>query len=347
LEREVDDGRGRVKAPETSAAGPAGSSGSAGAPGGWRAVVSRLFRRREAAIFLALVVIMAVIGFLAENFLSGSNLYLVSRQISFVAIVALGELFVILHGGIDLSVGSIMALAGMAAAWCMEAGMSPPLAVLIGCGVGLSMGVINGALIAYVRIAPFIVTLGMLSFASGLVLGITKGWPITGIPESFMWVAQGDFLGLPIPVWIALVIAAAAHIVLTYSAFGRRTYALGGNEEATFLSGIDVNRIKMVLYMVSALCASIVGIVLVARFNSAQADTGAGWELDAIAAAVIGGTSLAGGAGSVLGVLIGACIMGVIKNGLVLMQVSSYWQKAIIGVIIVLAVVLDRAKRRG
>jgi ribose transport system permease protein len=311
-----------------------------------RALVAGLIHRRESAIFLALIVLMVAIGLVESNFLSGSNLYLVSRQISFVAIVALGELFVILHGGIDLSVGSIMALAGMAAAKAMENGIPPVPAVLIGCAVGLAMGVINGILIAYVRIAPFIVTLGMLSFASGVVLGLTKGWPITDIPESFLPLAQGDFLGLPIPVWIALMMAGAAHVVLTYTAFGRRTYAIGGNEQATFLSGINVNRIKFGLYTISALCASVVGIILVARFNSAQADTGKGWELDAIAAAVIGGTSLAGGSGSVLGVLIGACIMGVIKNGLVLMRVSSYWQTAIIGVIIVLAVVLDRAKRR-
>ena len=258
-----------------------------------RALLAGLIRRRESAILLALVVLMVGIGLYESNFLSGSNLYLVSRQISFVAIVALGELFVILHGGIDLSVGSIMALAGMAAAKAMENGIPPLPAVLIGCGVGLAMGVINGILIAYVRIAPFIVTLGMLSFASGVVLGLTKGWPITDIPESFLPLAQGDFLGLPIPVWIALAIAGLAHVALTYTAFGRRTYAIGGNEQATFLSGINVNRIKFGLYAISALCASIVGIILVARFNSAQADTGKGWELDAIAAAVIGGTSLA------------------------------------------------------
>jgi ribose transport system permease protein len=208
------------------------------------------------------------------------------------------------------------------------------------------MGMINGALISFVGIAPFIVTLGMLSFASGVVLGLTKGWPITEIPSSFLPIAQGSLLGLPIPVWITLFMAAVAHVVLTYTAFGRRTYAMGGNEQATFLSGINVSRIKFALYMISAGCASIAGIVLVARFNSAQADTGKGWELDAIAAVVIGGASLSGGSGTVLGVLIGACIMGVIKNGLVLMRVSSYWQTAIIGVIIVLAVVLDRAKRR-
>ncbi len=312
-----------------------------------RGLLSSLTRRRESAIFLALVLIMAGIGVSAPNFLSASNLYLVSRQISFVAIVAFGELFVILTGGIDLSVGSVMALAGMASAWAMKVGVPPPLAVLLGILVGLLAGAINGALISYVRIAPFIVTLGMLSFASGVVLWLTKGWPITEIPASFLPIAQGAFLGVPIPVWIALAIAIVAHVVLTSTAFGRRTYAIGGNEQATYLSGINVDRIKFVLYMIPAACASVAGIILVARFNSAQADTGKGWELDAIAAAVIGGTSLAGGSGSVLGVIIGACIMGVIKNGLVLMRVSSYWQTAIIGVIIVLAAVLDRFKKRA
>jgi ribose transport system permease protein len=307
----------------------------------WHAV-----RRRESAILAALIALVVAIGAVERNFVSGSNLYLVSRQISFVAIVALGELFVILHGGIDLSVGSIMALAGMVAGYAMKIGVAPPLAVVLGTAAGLVMGAINGALIAYVRIAPFIVTLGMLSFASGLVLGLTKGWPITEIPPSFGPIAQGSFLAVPVPVWIALALAAVAHVVLTHTAFGRRTYAIGGNEQATFLSGVDVRRVKFALYAISAGCASLAGIVLVARFSSAQADTGRGWELDAIAAAVIGGTSLSGGAGSVLGVLIGACIMGVIKNGLVLMHVSSYWQTAIIGVVIVLAVVLDRAKRR-
>lgn len=310
-------------------------------------MLGSLLRRRESAILVALVVLIVAIGAAEGNFLSGSNLYLVSRQISFVAIVALGELFVILHGGIDLSVGSIMALAGMVAGYLMKLGVPPPAAVVLAIVAGLAMGAINGALVAYARIAPFIATLGMLSFASGVVLGLSKGWPITEIPASFAPLAQGSFLALPIPVWIMLLLAAIAHVVLTATAFGRRTYAIGSSEQAAFMSGVEVRRIKLALYMISAGCASLAGIVLVARFSSAQADTGKGWELDAIAAAVIGGTSLSGGSGSVLGMLIGACIMGVIKNGLVLMKVSSYWQTAIIGVVIVLAVILDRARRQG
>jgi ribose/xylose/arabinose/galactoside ABC-type transport system permease subunit len=311
-----------------------------------RSLGVRIIQSKESAIFLALLIIMAVITFVAPKFLNTYNLFLVSRQISFVAIVAFGELFVILTGGIDLSVGSIMAMAGMASAWAMAHGINVPTAVALGILAGLAMGAINGALIAYAKIAPFIVTLGMLSFASGVVLGFTKGWPITDIPASFLPIAQGEWLGLPIPVWIAAAIAIVSHIVLTYTAFGRRTYAIGGNEQATFLSGIDVKRIKFMLYMIPAAMAAIAGIILVARFNSAQADTGKGWELDAIAAVVIGGTSLAGGSGTVLGVVIGACIMGVIKNGLVLMRVSSFWQTAVIGVIIVLAAGLDRLKSR-
>ena len=315
--------------------------------GGARAVFSHLIRRREASIFLALVIMIAVIGVIAPNFVSGSNLFQVSRQVSFVAIVAIGQLFVILHGGIDLSVGSVLSLAGMAAGYCMQLEINPVLAVMIGTVAGLIMGAINGALVAFVRISPFITTLGMLSFASGMVLGLSKGWPITDIPESFQPIGQGSLFGLPIPVLIMLVIAVIAHIVLTSTAFGRRTYAMGGNEQATFLSGINTSRIKFMLYVISAGCASFAGIILVARYNSGQPDAGKGAELDAIAAAVIGGTSLSGGAGSVLGVVIGACIMGVLTNGLVLMEVSSYWQTAIIGVVIVLAAVLDRAKRRG
>jgi ribose transport system permease protein len=309
-----------------------------------RNIVAHLAQRRESAILLALLLIIAVSGAIEPNFLTGSNLYFVSRTVSFVAIVAIGQLFVILHGGIDLSVGSIMALAGIVAGYAMKADVPPVLAVVLGVAAGMAMGAINGILIAVVRIAPFIVTLGMLSFASGLVLGITKGWPITEIPAPFLPVGLGSFLGLPTPVWIMLLLAAAAHVVLTYTALGRRIYAMGGNEQAAFLSGVNVRRIKLGLYLISAGCASIAGIVMVAKLNSARADTGTGWELSAIAAAVIGGTSLSGGAGTVLGVLIGACLMGVIDNALVLLHVSSYWQRAVIGVIIVLAAVIDRLK---
>jgi len=312
---------------------------------GW-SVVSTIVKQRESAIFLALLTMMAVIQIMAPNFLSGSNIYLVSRQIALVAIVAIGELFVILTGGIDLSVGAIMGLAGVASAGAMVAGVNPWLAILFGMVVGVLIGVFNGWLVSYVLIPPFIITLGAQGIARGTILIVTKGWPITNIPKSILFIAQGDLLRIPVPVWIMLVVAVIAQMVLTKTSFGRRIYAIGGNETATFLSGVNVKKIKFFLYVIAAFTASIVGIILVARFESAQADAGTGWEMNAIASAVIGGTSLAGGAGSVLGCLIGACIIGILANGLVLMRVSSYWQTAIIGVVIVLAAVLDHFRKK-
>lgn len=306
----------------------------------------RFIRQRESAIFLALIGIMVIITIIAPKFATPGNLYRVARQISFVAIVAFGVFTVILTGGIDLSVGSIIGLSGVTCGLAMAAGAGPFVGVLVGLVTGFGAGMINGLLVSYVGITPFIVTLGMLSMARGTIWIITKGWPVEEIAESFMVIGQGKMLGIPVPVVIAIVVAVAMHFFLKYTVFGRRLYAIGGNEEATRLSGINVKKIKCLAYGISGLMSAITGIILVARFSSAQTNAGDGWELDAIAAAVIGGTSLAGGSGSVLGVIIGAAIMGVIRNGLVLMKVSAYWQTAIMGFIIVLAAVIDRVKNR-
>jgi len=305
-----------------------------------------VFYKRESAIFLALLGIIAFITFFAPKFMTGRNIYLVSRQISFVAIVALGELFVILTAGIDLSVGSVLGLSGVICGATMAGGFNPVVAVFTGLGTGLGVGLVNGFLTAYVGITPFIVTLGMLSMARGAIWVITKGWPITEISKVFIAVGQGNVLGIPMPVIIMIICSIICFIVLKYTVFGRRVFAIGGNEDATELSGINVKRIKLLVYGISGLMAAVTGIILVARFNSAQSAMGEGWELDAIAATVIGGTSLMGGVGSVAGVLIGAAIMGVIRNGLVLMKVSVYWQTLIIGAIIVLAAVIDRIKNK-
>jgi ribose transport system permease protein len=306
----------------------------------------RFIRRKESAIFLALIGIMLVITIIAPKFATPGNLYRVARQISFVAIVALGVFTVILTAGIDLSVGSIIGISGITCGMAMAAGLSPFLSVLIGMATGFGVGMINGWLVSYVGITPFIVTLGMLSMARGTIWIITKGWPIEEISEKFMVIGQGKFLGIPVPVVIAIVVSVIMHFFLSYTVFGRRLYAIGGNEEATRLSGINVKKFKCLAYGISGLMSAITGIILVARFSSAQTSAGDGWELDAIAAAVIGGTSLMGGSGSVLGVIIGAAIMGVIRNGLVLMKVSAYWQTAIMGLIIVIAAVIDRIKNR-
>lgn len=308
--------------------------------------VLEMLAKREAAIFIALIVISAGISLVAPQFLTAKNMYLVSRQISFVAIVALGELFVILTGGIDLSVGSTVGLSGMITGVALAAGVHPIFALPIGVLSGMLIGMFNGSVIAYVGTTPFIVSLGALSMGRGLSLILTKGNPIIEMPSSFFFLAQSDLFGIPTPVIIAAIIAGIVHVTLTYTAFGRRIYAIGGNEQATALSGVDVKMIKLKIYAICGLLAGIVGVLLVARFNSAQPATGKGWELDAIASAVIGGTSLSGGVGTVLGLLIGATVMGVIRNGLVLMQVSAYWQDFIIGGIIVLAAVIDRIKNK-
>jgi ribose transport system permease protein len=311
-----------------------------------RNLLLEILSKRESAIFIALIAISIFITIFAPRFATGRNLYLVSRQISFVAIVAMGELFVILTSGIDLSVGSNVGFSGIIAGIALAAGIPPTFALPLGLLAGMGVGLFNGAVISYVGITPFIVTLGMLSMARGMIWGLTKGNPITEIPDTFFFLAEGDFMGIPSPVIIMVVLAVIVHVVLTYTAFGRRIYAIGGNEEATALSGIDVKKIKLGVYCISGLMSAIAGILLIARFYSAQPSTGTGWELDAIASAVIGGTSLMGGVGSVLGVLIGATIMGVIRNGLVLMKVSVYWQDFIIGSIIVLAAVIDRMKNK-
>lgn len=315
-------------------------------PSGFGRFFLGLIRKKESAIFLALIGIMIVITIIAPKFMTGGNIYRVARQISFVAIVGLGVFVVILTAGIDLSVGSIVGFSGVICGLALSIGVPPFLSIIIGMGAGFFVGLINGALVSYVGITPFIVTLGMLSMARGTIWVITKGWPIENIPDSFLAIGQGEFLKIPIPVWIMVIVAIVVHVFLKYTIFGRRIFAIGGNEEATRLSGINVKRIKFFVYGISGLLSAITGIILVARFNSAQTSSGDGWELDAIAAAVIGGTSLMGGSGSVLGVLIGAAIMGVIRNGLVLMRVSAYWQTAIMGFIIVLAAVIDRIKNR-
>jgi ribose transport system permease protein len=307
----------------------------------------RCFHRRESGIFIALLCLMGVITLVQPNFATANNLYLVSRQIALTAIISLGVFFVILTGGIDLSVGSTVGLSGFMCGLTMAAGLHPVFAVLVGLFTGATVGVINGIIVAFIGVTPFIVTLGMLGIARGAVLVIKHGDSIREISKSFIAVGNGRLFGVSVPVIIFVALAILAHVALKYTAFGRRVYAVGGNEQAAKLSGINTRKVKLVTYILSGALSAVTGILFVARFQSAQADAGKGMELDAIAATVIGGTSLMGGEGSVAGVLIGAVIMGVIRNGLVLMEVSSYWQELIIGSIIVLAAIIDIARNRG
>jgi ribose transport system permease protein len=308
-----------------------------------------LLRRKEAGIFLALLALMILITVFKPEFISGENRKILSRQIAYTAIVALGVFFAILTSGIDLSVGSILGLSGVVCGLAMAIWhMDPLVAVILGLLTGVVAGAINGAIISYIGVTSFIVTLAMLGMARGAVWVLTHGEPVLNIPESFITLGQSSLCGVPMAVIVMLAAALVAHVVLTYTVFGRRVYAIGGNEEATRLSGINTRRVKFLAYVLSALFSSLTGILFVARFRSAQANAGAGMELDAIAAAVIGGASLMGGEGTVIGVLIGAAVMGVVRSGLIFMNVSSYWQDLVIGGVIVLAAIFDvvRSRRR-
>ncbi len=302
--------------------------------------------RREFGTLAGLLVLCLALWIASPHFLTTANLLNVVEQSTLIGIIAVGMTFVILTAGIDLSVGSIVALAGVAMGTAFRAGLPMFAAALTGLAVGLACGLANGGFITLGRLPPFIATLGMMSIARGGALMLSDGRSISGYPDGFRALATGDLLGIPLPVVIMLVIYGIAHFVLTRTTLGRYTYAIGGNEEAAELSGIRVRFYKSAVYGIAGLLSAVTSILLVARLDSAQPIAGIMYELDAIAAVVIGGTSLLGGSGSVLGTLIGALIMGVLRNGLNLLGVSSYLQQVAIGGVIIVAVLMDMALRR-
>jgi ribose transport system permease protein len=263
-----------------------------------------------------------------------------------VGVIAIGMTCVILTGGIDLSVGSLVALAGVVLGSALQRGAPVPVAVLLGALSGSAAGALNGLMVTRGKLPPFIATLGMMSVARGAALLISDGRPISGFPDTLRVLATGRPLGVPAPVLLMLVLYVMTHVMLTRTVLGRYLYAIGGNEEASEMAGIHVHRYTTIAYILSGLSAAVCAVLLVARLDSAQPIAGMGYELDAIAAVVIGGTSLLGGSGSVIGTLIGALIMSVLRNGLNLLGVSSYLQQVAIGVVIVAAVLIDMALRR-
>lgn len=292
--------------------------------------------------FIAVFIAMAAIN---DNFLSSSNLTNLIRQASIIAIIAVGMSMAILTGGIDLSVGPVMALSGTVMAGMMLAGLPPSLAILVGLLVGSGFGAINGAFVAFAGMPPIIVTLATMGIARGLALIYTGGYPISGLPESFAFFGRGSLAGIEVPILIMLAIYAAGYVLLSHTATGRYLYAIGGNEEATRLSGIRVSRYKLLVYTLSGLTAAFAGLVLTSRLMSGQPAAGVGFELDAIAAVVLGGAAITGGRGMILGTLVGALLLGVLNNGLNLMGISPYLQNVIKGCIILLAIYISR--RRG
>jgi len=295
---------------------------------------------------VGLILIVFILSMVNSDFLTVSNIFNVLRQVSINALIAYGMTFVILTGGIDLSVGSIIALSSAFAAGMMASGTNSWLAIGIGVLSGTLMGTVNGVVIARGKVAPFIATLATMTIFRGLTLVYTEGKPITGLPDAFGMIGRGYLLEIPMPVIWMLAAFGALYVILKFTSFGRHVFALGGNEEATRLSGINTNRVKILVYSISGLMASLSGIILTSRLNSAQPTAGTSYELDAIAAVVLGGTSLSGGKGWIVGTLIGAMIIGILDNGLNLLNVSSFYQQVVKGGVILLAVLLDRSKKK-
>ncbi|WP_232819264.1 ABC transporter permease [Saccharospirillum mangrovi] len=277
-----------------------------------------------------------------EHFFTESNLINIARQVSIISIIAVGMTFAILTGGIDLSVGPVMALSGTIMAGLMVLGLPMELSILAGIGVGILFGFFNGFCIAVWALPPIIVTLATMGIARGLALIYTGGYPLSGLPESFSFFGRGTLFGVQTPIVIMLLVYLVAWVVLHKTPVGRYIYAIGGNEEATRLSGVRVNRYKVLVYSISGCTAAISGLVLTSRLMSGQPNAGVAFELDAIAAVVIGGTAIAGGRGAIIGTLVGAMLLGVLNNGLNMIGMSPYAQTVIKGFIILVAIYIGR-----
>ncbi|MBZ9977168.1 ABC transporter permease [Mesorhizobium sp. BR-1-1-10] len=333
------------------AAAPSATSGSA------------LLTLMKLRTFIALIAVLVFFSIAAPNFLSAANLILMAKHVALNAFLAMGMTFVIITGGIDLSVGSIVGLCGMVAGYLVLNGIDLQIGytiyfnvveiALITLLVGIAIGAVNGLLITRLNVAPFIATLGVLYVARGFALLSSDGrtFPnLVGKPElgttGFGFLGAGRLLGLPVSIWILIVVALGAAYLARYTPLGRHIFAVGGNERAARISGVRVNMVKMFVYMFSGFCAAIVGLIISSELVASHPATGESFELNAIAAAVLGGTSMSGGRGTIGGTIVGAFVIGILSDGLVMMGVSSFWQMVIKGLVIIVAVVVDQAQRR-
>jgi ribose transport system permease protein len=306
---------------------------------------------------IALMLMAIAMTMLSDNFATGDNLFNVARQISVNVCISVGMTMVILTGGIDLSVGSILAFTGAIAAGLFKSGIElHGLNLFIGftlfgaiCAAlvtGGFLGWFNGFMTTRFKVPPFVATLAMLTIARGLTMLYTEGFPITQLGDRFTYLGTGWFLGIPMPVWISILVVVLSILFINKTRTGRYIYAIGGNERAALLSGVNVKKVKVIVYLLAGMFSGIAGLLVTARLDSAQPNAGMGYELDSIAAVVIGGTSLSGGKGSIIGTVIGAGIIGVLNNGLVLLNVSPFWQQVIKGLVILLAVIIDKLQKK-
>ena len=317
----------------------------------------------KARTFIALIAVVLFFSFAAPNFLSTANVVIMAEHVALNAFLAIGMTFVIITGGIDLSVGSIVGLCGMVAGYLVLNGIDLQIGytiyfnvveiALITLAVGVAIGAVNGLLITRLNVAPFIATLGVLYVARGMALLSSDGrtFPnLVGKPDlgttGFGFLGVGKLLGLPVSIWILIVVALGAAYLARYTPLGRHIFAVGGNERAARISGVRVSMVKMFVYMFSGFCAAIVGLIISSELMASHPATGESFELNAIAAAVLGGTSMSGGRGTIGGTIVGAFVIGILSDGLVMMGVSSFWQMVIKGLVIIVAVVVDQAQRR-
>jgi ribose transport system permease protein len=320
--------------------------------------LNKKFNIAQFQSLIALFILCLALALMTDNFMTTDNFWNVMRQISVNVCISVGMTLVILTAGIDLSVGSILAFCGAVTAGLLKNGISIPSvnlfigftvlgAVLIGLIVGAGLGFINGYAVTKFKVPPFVATLAMLTMARGFTMLWTRGHPVTGLGSGFGFLGTGWFLGIPMPVWISGIVVIVAVILAGKTRFGRYIYAIGGNESASLLSGIPIKKVKIGVYALAGLLAAVGGVLVTARLDSAQPNAGVSYELDAIAAVVIGGTSLSGGKGTILGTVLGAMIIGVLNNGLVLLNVSPFWQQVIKGLVILLAVIIDKSNQKS
>jgi ribose transport system permease protein len=301
--------------------------------------------RQEFFVFILLLIAILFLSLTTTTFLTANNLQNVSRNLAWIAIPAFGESLVILIGGVDLSVGAVMGLSGLVAALALRFGLSIPLAILSGLAAGSLLGWVNGALVGHVHFPPFIVTLGTAAIVRGIMFGLAGGWPILDLPSGFRFLGQADILlgslSFPVPVLVMLLLAALVYMLLRGTILGRYIYTLGDSEQALIVTGVRLPTLKIIVYTLCGTLTAVGGILMTARLGVAAPTAATGYELDIIAAVIIGGTSLLGGQGSVLGVLLGAIFMQVLRNGLVLLGIPAYWQSAALGSMIIFALLLD------
>lgn len=298
------------------------------------------------SILSGLLIMMLVFSLNSKYFFTQNNLLTIALQTSMIAIIALGQTFVLITAGIDLSIGSNMAIAGVVSAMALKSGMPISVAIILGLLAGILVGLINGSLIAYGGLPPFVVTLGTMSIVKGIALFITGGIPVTRLSKSFNIIGNDKIIGIPIPVIITIALTLLFGFILSKTKLGTRIFAVGSNLDAAKYSGINTKKIIITVYVFSGLLAAVAGIIMASRIASGQPTAGTGYELYAVAASVIGGVSLAGGEGLLTGTLIGALIIGVLRNGLNLLSVSAFIQEIMIGSVIIIAVFADRIKRK-